>query len=652
MIKLPLYNKIRNLKRQLQTVTSKLERQEAKRRRVEPKPIAEQPRVEAVLDENVTIATPEKNAQAIMREDNISPNKAPNTLKQLVTLNILAKEVSAAPKKIKKKLLCKKGSKLYPRCKSQLARKIGLNRHYVLSPNTKKRNDKRTKYAIQKKKVVTFLKRSDNSSMLPGKKDALAHGVQRYALNDTMKNLFNKFMTEFPEFRISFSTFSKQRPKWIKSIKWCARRQCLCIKHQNMALKLKAMNINMSPNLFVKQYSDEGVENLLQTLPNHDIKFQVWRSEEIRSSQDKLFRKVRLQTDKVNKETFVEVFEEEFQIFKAHVHRTTEQYVQLKQMRESLDPVNEVSVQMDYSENYACIYQDEPAQVFYDRRNITIHPMVVHYTSEDGQLHHKSFAGISDITQHSAGMALAFITKLMPHILEIKPNVQIVHYITDSPASQYRNKSILKLVAQHAKLFPGIYATWDYLEAGHGKGPCDGIGGSIKKRAEIAVKKGTIITSGSEFVTWANTEYSVVKLFLAKEGEVKSAERSLKNATYVKGIANAHSVRSGDVNLFLRETSCYNECCRKVICCHGHGWQETNVPVFKANNPISNVNICHGGEVSGVNVETDNLVPQVVPEDLNVTVSHVTLEGGQVPAVLPQVTSGMISGVNDEKKLC
>jgi hypothetical protein len=240
---------------------------------------------------------------------------------------------------------------------------------------------------------------------------------------------------------------------------------------------------------------------------------------------------------------------------------------------------------MDFSENYNIIYQDEPSQVFFDRKNVTIHPMVVHFTDENQKLQHKSFAGISDITVHNAAQVLAFIKLLVPLLLEIKPGLKIVHYITDSPASQYRNKSVMYILAKHSSWFSGVSATWDFLEAGHGKGPADGIGGSLKKQAEISVKRGELISSASDFCKWSEKQSGSVKCLLVSALDIKNAERQIKNAPFVKGISCAHSVRpcstSTGLKLFMRETSCYSECCRESINCEGHGWQETIASCFE-----------------------------------------------------------------------
>ena len=95
---------------------------------------------------------------------------------------------------------------------------------------------------------------------------------------------------------------------------------------------------------------------------------------------------------------------------------------------------------------------------------------MVFYYKEGGKLLHKSMAVISDEPKHDAGTIFGILQKTMPYV-----NVEgldQVHYWTDSPTSQYRNKTTFSIVIRHEY----AKAAWNYFEARHGKGPCDGIG--------------------------------------------------------------------------------------------------------------------------------------------------------------------------------
>ena len=90
-------------------------------------------------------------------------------------------------------------------------------------------------------------------------------------------------------------------------------------------------------------------------------------------------------------------------------------------------------------------------------------------------------------------------------MLYVKLNVEgldQVHYWTDSPTSQYRNKTIFSMVSRHEEHFDAK-AAWNYFEAGHGKGPCDGIGSTAKPLADEAVRQEKVsIHDASDFMTW------------------------------------------------------------------------------------------------------------------------------------------------------
>lgn len=101
----------------------------------------------------------------------------------------------------------------------------------------------------------------------------------------------------------------------------------------------------------------------------------------------------------------------------------------------------------------------------------------------------------------SAPTTYAFIKKVIPEIKQLVPNVTVIHCLTDSPTCQYQNKHISNLTAHHQFLFD-IAATWQYFETGHGKGPCDGVGGNAERNADLAVKRGLAIQSAEAFYRW------------------------------------------------------------------------------------------------------------------------------------------------------
>jgi len=54
-----------------------------------------------------------------------------------------------------------------------------------------------------------------------------------------------------------------------------------------------------------------------------------------------------------------------------------------------------------------------------------------------------------------------------------------------------------------------IQATWNYSEAGHGKGEADGIGWVIKRTADQLVAHGTDITSAADLIKSLSAELNI-----------------------------------------------------------------------------------------------------------------------------------------------
>ena len=490
--------------------------------------------------------------------------------------------MSSAPKKIRLQLLEKKEASK-SRVASRLASELKLNRKSVLT--TRRKNiQKRQQYNRQKAGVVRFLKKPANSTTLPGKRDVTGKGQTKYTLNDTMSNLYRKYKSEHPNSKISLATFCRQRPSYMKCIQWADRRQCLCVQHQNGRLKLKAIHINTGISQFFQEKSPEQISQMLLELPDTPVKFREWQKQDI-EYQGGIIKKFKLKEIELSKEDFTERFEDEFSELREHVVRMKNQYEHLDLVKKYLSPLTRVTCQMDYSENFACSYQDEPAQAFYDRSMVTVHPMVVHYVNQENKLEHKSFVGISEEKSHSAATTFAFIKKLVPKIVELLPTLEHIHYVTDSPVSQYRNKSVCKIIAQHPHYFNGITSSWDYLEKGHGKGPCDGVGGSIKKFAETAVKKGVIIGNATDFFNWAERNNEKMTCILVTPGEVSVAQRMLNNAESVKGLSKCHTIRAFQGYLHIRDRSCYKECCKDNPQCDG--WVKTKIKVSEISDEES-----------------------------------------------------------------
>ena len=91
---------------------------------------------------------------------------------------------------------------------------------------------------------------------------------------------------------------------------------------------------------------------------------------------------------------------------------------------------------------------------------------------------------ISDHLLHDAMQVYHFQCKLIEFLKEIIQFRKVI-YFSDGAASQYKNRENFINLANHEADF-GMPADWHFFATSHGKGPCDGVGGTVKGLAARA----------------------------------------------------------------------------------------------------------------------------------------------------------------------
>lgn len=105
---------------------------------------------------------------------------------------------------------------------------------------------------------------------------------------------------------MSRSTFSYLRPKHVLLVNFCSRNTCLCSRHQNIALKIKAIqNVagTKNPDNFIRKNTDEDIQENLGQINDSHVTFTEWK----RVDESGKIRWKQVQT-KVTKAAFVEMF--------------------------------------------------------------------------------------------------------------------------------------------------------------------------------------------------------------------------------------------------------------------------------------------------------------------------------------------------------
>lgn len=132
------------------------------------------------------------------------------------------------------------------------------------------------------------------------------------------------------------------------------------------------------------------------------------------------------------------------------------------------------------------------------------------------------------------------------HIKEVLPDVRMVKYFSDGAASQYKNFKNLENVMHHQKDF-GLMAEWHFFATSHGKSPCDGIGGTVKRLAARASLQATTtdhILNPLQLFQWAERHIQGIKFFFVSKDQVEAKaggqEARFSSAKKVPGIRSHH----------------------------------------------------------------------------------------------------------------
>ena len=230
---------------------------------------------------------------------------------------------------------------------------MGVNRKKIAKAPKPRVNNFAAKRKQYKERAIEFLKNGENSYELPGKRD-VEKGVTRYALCDTIDNLHRKFLAANPDIKMGLSTFMALRPSYIKLIICTNRISCLCLKCENARLKLVALHSGTTSTRRVLEDNTDAeiVEKFkahFQSSPT--ITFNEWEKTEIEHN-GKILKKTRfVRNIAMEEDEFVEKVEREFVELREHKEIYTNQHEQVRHLREVL-PLEEVSIHMDYAENY------------------------------------------------------------------------------------------------------------------------------------------------------------------------------------------------------------------------------------------------------------------------------------------------------------
>ncbi|KAK3911628.1 ARL14 effector protein [Frankliniella fusca] len=403
--------------------------------------------------------------------------------------------------------------------------------------------------------IKNFYELDDISSRaMPGMKDYVSvreggvkvHKQKRLILT-TLTELFQLFRKEHPEVQVKFVKFASLRPKHCVLAGGSGTHSvCVCKYHQNFKLLLEGANFKKYDQELNTYYDFLGacicnppraecyIESCCPTCPGADsleiklkkllednfvdkVLYQQWTSTD----------RCCLETISKNADEFIDVIIEQLKTLLPHHFISKEQSKHYKYLKENLKE-GEVLTVCDFAENYTCVVQDAIQSYYWKNEQVTIHPFVAYYKNSSGETVSTSFAVVSDYMKHHVDAVYAFQKEFINFIKLKVPNVKKVIYFSDGAAQQYKSKFNALNLSYHSEDF-ALQAEWHYFGTSHGKGPCDGLAGTMKRNAYLDSLRKQLIRSPLEFFEWAQKKMTGITVAYVRTEQVQEISSFLQN---------------------------------------------------------------------------------------------------------------------------
>ena len=444
----------------------------------------------------------------------------------------------------------------------------------ILAKLTRKtRNDKINEKMIEK--VTSFFLEDEVSRQLPGKKDYVSIGYkqhkQKRLLLCNLKELFSLFCEKNPDIKIGLSKFCTLRPKWCKPVGSPGGHSvCVCSVHQNAILACHALNFdykclmnklvcNVSNKLCMIHRCEECPgKNLIEFL--NDALAAYDEQDEITVQQWQSTDRTTIVTMVMEISDYVDFLASKIDALTTHSYISKCQAAYLTDIKSHL-PLGTCIALADFSENYSMVIQDSVQGWYFSKQQCTIHPVVLYHCLEDGSVATQLFAFFSDDMNHDTGF-LYSLQKLLSNYISCNfPQICQIEYFSDGCYGQYKNyKNFLNLTF-HKQDF-GLDATWNFFATGHGKSPCDGLGGTIKRKLSnesLKRPRANQILSCSEAYEFCQSSMPSIEFFYISKEDLGPVREYLQSryelGSTVPGTCSFHLFKPVDVGVISYKTT-------------------------------------------------------------------------------------------------
>lgn len=512
----------------------------------------------------------------------------------------LKKEISGIKsRKVKKTVLPLLTSKFEDVCRAPSAT-LSLQKDFridkLLKDSNQPKETESPKVQLQNK-IERFYTTDENSAPLPNARAFVKKGKirkRRRYLNDTIDNLYEKFRASFSHLKVSRALFFASRPFWVTKRKVTSRDTCLCKEHANFELivnKLRLLKVIQAKNVH------EFVNTLCCDVTNEDCMFRncanccdfgvlqsdskslTWYYTWATETENRTSNKGKPLTVKVTSKLkvhctvskMISTINSMIAKYLKHIFSKQHQFKMFDAIKNNLNE-NEAYIVIDFSQNWIAKYAEEIHSVHFgaSQKQITLHTGGFWIKSDSGVLF-ESFASISNCTRHDAAAVWALLQPIFDRMFELSPDLQKIHFQSDGPTTQYKNKTNFFLFNHFSKKLKLKSSSWNFSTPGHGKSTADGIGGKVKAMCDTVVACGQDVLCAEDMVNVVKQKSSKIRAYLVSEKEVTIIdELTPKNLVTIPQTMQTHQIAWTDEHpdkLSFRYLSC-TECISRNHCNH------------------------------------------------------------------------------------
>ncbi|CAF4999376.1 unnamed protein product [Rotaria sp. Silwood1] len=353
------------------------------------------------------------------------------------------------------------------------------------------------------KLVTEFYSQDGISRASPRKKDIIHINkapIPVRFMEITGREAFQQFIIDNPSIVIGKSSFYALKPRQVKYN--VPLDTCLCIYHENMHLLLKAWSNFLKKNLPGHNIDLElinetyVVNRIICGIPTEDCFNRCCHDCSTINPTKILLDNIDINNDEIL--SWSQWMSLKNKIDLLHINGSISSL--MNEIDSQWDTfllhceTSYIVAQLDFAENYTIFHQREVQGFHWNNQQVTVFTVHLKVGSNN-----KNIVIISDYMLHNTNfvyVAQELIVKFIKHHF---PLVKKINYLSDGACSHFKNNFNMLNLIHHQQDFD-LEACWTFTSTGHGKGPCDGLGASVKSTATRHITtSGISISSAEEF---------------------------------------------------------------------------------------------------------------------------------------------------------